>query len=197
MKKILILLLVLIIIGCKSEVSKTCTQDNHCKSVSGCITGCFNKNHLPSQPNEEKYCGMLGPSECSCVDGVCVDTGFSIIDNDCDDLICLNKDAANIKKDEQAVFALKIINKEPFPQTFVIETISKNAFDEQNRRIKHDLIPLVERNTITLNPGEFDKQLLIIRPTKESSKGTYVLIVKVKNQQKNTTSTKQFYVKVL
>ena len=74
---IILIVLVLFITGCSSQPSIQCRMNSDCKSVGGCIVGCYNKYHLPTQPRDE-MCGQLGPFECSCIDSVCVDTGGGI-----------------------------------------------------------------------------------------------------------------------
>ena len=190
---IILIVLVLFITGCSSQPSIQCRMNSDCKSVGGCIIGCYNKYHLPTQPRDE-MCGQLGPFECSCIDSVCVDTGINPLT--CDNYLCLNPEIDRVRFGESAIFVVGITNKDNSANTFKLDVYQTMAEDNYHNPIKYTLNPIIGNNTIILDASKSDKRVIKIIPTKETPSGNYLFNVSIESEDKKIIRTEQIYVEI-
>jgi hypothetical protein len=193
MKKYLILFIILIfLIGCNSEGSTKCDINNDCKSVSGSTTGCFNKYDLPAK--KSGFGGKLGPSECSCIDNRCVNTGMDI--DSCFEFLCVGGGMYKISKSEIGVFTFAVFNQDDKEQLFHVEVIASKAIDSEKNEIENNLIPILEKNDFSLDSKSFEKQQIFVKTDEQTPSGMYLFNLVLENQNKSIKSLKKFYLNI-
>lgn len=179
---LILLLLSIILTGCTNNTPSTrsiqCKVDSDCKSVTGCIHGCFSKSHLIIQPHGEA-CGTLGPRECSCIENVCADTGTPI--DICGENICLSGMGYSTNDDNRAIIVFTFTNNNTNTQTFEYNLIQE--YHDNNISIT------IPYNSVKLDPNETDKKIIIIN---SNSKGQYIMKLIVTGEN-NVNYSKEFF----